>query len=126
MPTLDPDSPNEQGRRCIGCGQRHELGSYDCDGIFVGYIDEEGLSWESCRERDCSITAGRYHDAFWRWNRSGGALGSEPDVREIAERVCREPDSIEEAIRDAERQFDPSDPLCALGIRVRAELARWN
>lgn len=126
MATLDPDSPRELSNRCIDCNARHELGTYDCAGIFVGYIDEEGLAWESCRERDCSITAGRYHDAFVLWNRTGGVLGTEPSARAIAEVICREPDSIEEAVRDAERQFDSSDPFCAAGIAFRAKLASLN
>jgi hypothetical protein len=39
-----------------------KLGELDTDGVYVGYIDEEGLSWESREERDAAVGAGRISD----------------------------------------------------------------
>ena len=42
-----------------------KLGEKDTDGHVVGYIDEEGLSWESREERDAAVGAGRIADEFY-------------------------------------------------------------
>lgn len=128
MNIIDPDSPRKTGTDVDG--KPRELGEIDSMGSFIGYIDEDGDCWESLHERDLALTAGRAHDAYIEWNRSGGVLGEEPNIREIAERVCQNPDHIEEAIRFAEQQNDPNDPLNIIlsGIiaHSKARQARWN
>ena len=47
------------------------LGEIDTDGIKVGFIDQQGLAWESVEERDLALTAGRYQDAIIAWRSSG-------------------------------------------------------
>jgi hypothetical protein len=58
-----------------------------------------------------------------QWNRSGGLLGVKPEARLIAESVCLDPDSIEEAIRDAESWFDPEDSFAAYVMAKQAQRA---
>jgi hypothetical protein len=120
---IDPNSPKTTG---LDAGGRNSgrttrsLGDTDSMGHFVGYIDEEGGCWESCRERDLTLTCGRYRDAWYEWNRSGGVLGNKPDARKIAESVCRETASIDEAVREAEGEFDPTSPFSLLTMGVIA------
>lgn len=40
------------------------LGGVDTDGQPVGYIDAEGLAWESRAERDAAVGAGRLLEAM--------------------------------------------------------------
>lgn len=107
------------------CGQTHELGGFDCDGYFIGYIDD-GTCWESVRERDVSITTGRFEEAWNRWNCCGGVLGAEPSPEDFARIYCREIDSIEEAIRECQNRIDPDDILNReVSARIAAR-AMWN
>ena len=121
MNLIDPESPKQQGTDIEG--KRRELGDTDSMGHFIGWIDESGDCWESCRERDCTITAGCFRDQMSQWNRSGGLLGMKPDARLIAESMCLNPDSIEEAIREAESWFDPEDSFAAYVMARQAQQA---
>lgn len=40
------------------------IGDTDTDGYYVGWIDEEGIAWESVRERDVAIVCGKWRDAY--------------------------------------------------------------
>lgn len=86
------------------------LGDVDCMGYKVGYIDEDGTCWESCREHDLSVTAGRFHDLWIEWNRSGGIIGPE-DAYRIAREQCHDPDNIKDAAKGALEIADPDDPF---------------
>jgi hypothetical protein len=39
------------------------IGDIDSMGFKVGYIDEEGLAWQSRLERDCALGSSALHDA---------------------------------------------------------------
>lgn len=45
-------------------GHPVKIGERDSDGHPVGYIDAEGLAWESKAERDEAVGAGRLLDAM--------------------------------------------------------------
>lgn len=98
MPCIDPDSPRETGFDTSGIPA--SLGDTDTDGHFVGYICEEGITWEDRRERDVAVGAGRCYDAFYAWNRTGGVLGSEPDYMAIIRAHNVLPQYEDEAYRD--------------------------
>lgn len=72
-------------------------------GIF---IDEQGVSWESVREHDLAITAGRYADAV----REAELTDAEqfPNPWQIAREVCVDPENIKDAADEAikARLFD--------------------
>jgi hypothetical protein len=121
MKTIDPDSPNEVGKDAGGVVR--ELGDTDSMGHFIGWIDTDGSCWESVRERDCALTAGRFREAMSDWNRTGGLLGEKPEARKFAERVCVSPDSVEEAVRDAESWFDPDDSFARIVMAAQAAKA---
>jgi hypothetical protein len=79
MATLDPDSPRQHGRDTHGVPR--ELGDIDSDGYLVGWIAPDGSCWQSPREHEIAIAAGRYLDAWLRRNRAGGTLASSPTPR---------------------------------------------
>ena len=51
-----------------GYGKAVSIGGTDTDGHPVGYIDSDGLSWESRRERDAAIAFGRFDEADIAFN----------------------------------------------------------
>jgi hypothetical protein len=57
----------EQPRRTAGVdasGQRVRLGERDSAGHIVGYIDQQGLAWESLRERIVAVQGSRLAEAL--------------------------------------------------------------
>lgn len=98
MPCIDPDSPREWGLDTSGVPR--ELGDIDSDGYFVGYIDEEGTTWQDRKERDVAVGSGRCNDAFCAWNRTGGFLGTEPDYMGIIRAHGVLPQHEDEAYRE--------------------------
>ena len=55
-------APKSPLAETIELGRTVRLWDYDSAGYQIGYIDEEGCCWESCRERDLAITEGRVRD----------------------------------------------------------------
>jgi hypothetical protein len=86
MATPDPDSPRRRGRDTHDVPR--ELGDIDSDGYLVGWIAPDGSCWQSRREHEVAIAPGCYVDAWLRWNRTGGALGAEPDPARFVARYC--------------------------------------
>lgn len=117
---IDPGSPRENGVDVDGVPR--ELGDTDSMGTFVGYIDEGGCCWESHRERDEAITAGRFIEAWHRWNKTGGIVGPEPDPDEFAERLAHPLNWCEaaKAARGAAEDFLPG------GVFNHASRARFG
>lgn len=118
MDYIDPRSPRESGWDLYG--NQVELGDTDSDGHFVGYIDDQGVSWESKCERDCAIVAGQFFDAWVQWNNCGGVLGVEPQPSDFM-------DDCDEENRDmaSAHAFNLIDTL-TWGIKTRARQARMN
>lgn len=116
---IDPDSPRDRGRD--SGGRPRELGDRDSDGYLVGWIEPGGSCWESRRECEVARAAGRYSDAWARWNRAGGALGREPDPAEFVKRWCS-PDTEAEALVECREAVE----LVCLGAAVRARRASLN
>lgn len=69
-------------------GRPVRLGDRDSDGYVVGYIDGDGLSWESIWDRDRAVGSGRYLDALNLWRRG---------------RRLRRPSALGFAVRNASR-----------------------
>lgn len=93
-------------------GNAVTLGGRDTDNVPVGFIDGDGLGWESVRERDLAVTAGRYLDAMIAWKRDcggeivrRGADGSVtilyPNPWAIAKAVCLDPANVNDAADNA-------------------------
>lgn len=91
-------------------GNPVKLGDVDSMGYVVGYIDEEGSCWESCREHDLAITAGRFRDAWIKWKQDGGMLGRQDALR-IARECCDDSNNVDDAVQHALNEVDPEDPL---------------
>jgi len=53
-----------RGAGIDGHGQPVRLGETDSQGYLVGYIDDNGLAWESLTERLVAIHAGRLAEAL--------------------------------------------------------------
>jgi hypothetical protein len=56
---------------CGDCALRSHtltIGDTDCGGRIVGYIDPDGLCWESEFERDVAVGAGRVLDGITKWD----------------------------------------------------------
>jgi hypothetical protein len=119
MAAPDPDSPRGRGRDAHGACR--ELGEIDSDGHPVGWIAVDGSCWQSRREHEIAIASGRYLDAWLRWNRTGGALGTEPDPARFVARYCS-PDCEDEALRECADALE----LLRLGIAHRARAAQRN
>jgi hypothetical protein len=119
MATLGPDSPRRRGRDAHGVWR--ELGDIDSDGYLVGWIAPDGSCWQSRCEHEIAIACGRYLDAWLRWNRTGGALGTEPDPARFVARYCS-PDCEDEALHDCAEAIE----LLRLGIAHRARAAQRN
>lgn len=113
-------APKSPLAETIELGRTVRLWDYDSAGYQIGYIDEEGCCWESCRERDLAITEGRFRDGVIYWNR--GECESPPNALEIAKRECRDPDNIEEAAKAADNIVGdkPWDIGQVLGRPVKA------
>ena len=57
----------QQPRRIAGIDSHREpvrLGERDTDGHIVGYIDQQGLAWESLRERIVAVQGNRLAEAL--------------------------------------------------------------
>lgn len=54
-----------------------KVGDTDDMGFHVGYIDDEGVAWESEQEAAVSVAFGRWQDAWTQWDLWG--TGDEPD-----------------------------------------------
>lgn len=121
MNAIDPASPQNKGTD--SCGAPRTLGDTDATGHFVGYIDDEGTCWESCLERDCAITSGRFMEAWDEWYCNGG-ITEQPDPLDFAQRLCLREASVAEAAASAARETDMSDPL--VRIRMRAVMRRMK
>jgi hypothetical protein len=94
--TVSPDSPRIEGFDLDGFPV--SLGGYSSDGSFVGYISEDGTDWESREDYEIAYAAGVLYDAFIQWNRTGGALGPEPDIQSLLSSCEVEPEGHEAAI----------------------------
>ena len=86
-------------RRAAGLdlhGEPVRLGERDSDDYLVGYVDGNGLGWESLRERLVATAAGRLVDAL-------ALPGGDPRRDELIEAAISElPDELlEEAMREA-------------------------
>ena len=121
---IDPKSPLTHGLDVSGVPRK--LGDLDDMGVLIGYIDHDGLCWESSEERDTAVVSARYSEAWFTWNESGGVLGDKPDSLLFALRFCNHAENIEAAMREAERDTDPSDPITSVRLARRFAAARWN
>ncbi len=119
MNRIDPNSPRQAG--LDSNGQPVKLGERDSEGYFVGWIDENGLAWESRRFRDEAVGCGRLLDAFIAWNSTGG-LGKRPDP--VA--IFREHNVLEKHWRGTIRDFDRSLMMYRLNALNRARMAQLN
>lgn len=120
---MESDRPRFVGATAgVDChGVPVRLGEFDSAGHIVGYIDEDtGSCWESLRERDCSITAGRFDEATARFRR--GEVSVAPDPDEIARQHCIDPANREQAARDAREQLEFYDRLRAALPALGAQL----
>lgn len=126
MSAIDPTSPRESGYDT--CGVPRSLGEIDSDGVFVGYICEQGTTWESRREHDEAVTAGRYMDAWNHWNRSGGVLGAEPDPEDFADAIASPENFLFalSAAREALADFMPGGIFHAGARYAHAYIAKMN
>lgn len=52
-------------------GMPVSLGEEDTDGFVVGYIDHEGLAWESREERDRAVGAARIEEEYFNVAKAG-------------------------------------------------------
>jgi len=89
-PASDTGAPMNQPRK-DGVDSRGEpvrLGETDSSGYLVGWIDQQGLAWESRAEAQIAACSGAFLEAFRAWNRAGGVLGTRPDPAEFAARYC--------------------------------------
>jgi hypothetical protein len=87
----------DEPRRCVGIdasGATVRLGERDCDGRRVGFIDADGLAWESLRECLVATAAARIAEALAlpigaeRERALAAALAELP--RELAAEAARE------------------------------------
>lgn len=101
-------------------GKPVRLGEFDSLGHIVGYIDESGSCWESLRERDCSVTAGRFEEAMTLFRR--GETTVRPDPVEFAREHCMDPAHREEAAREAVEQVEFYDRLRGAMPKLAVEL----
>lgn len=120
MHTIDPDSPLES-TICGLCRERHSLGETDCDGEPVGYIID-GCCFTDRAERDRAIGGGRCIDAWSAWNRTGGALGTEPNYPAILAAYDVLPQHESDCMRELETHLE----LMRMSVRARAVRATWN
>jgi hypothetical protein len=100
---IDPESPHQVGLDTSGTLRR--LGEIDCDGEFIGYICEEGATWQSRRERDAAVGAGRCLDAFMAWNYHGGMLWPEPNYTYICWAAGIKAENYKHAVDEFQRQM---------------------
>lgn len=119
MATIDPGSPRQRGRD--SGGHPRELGDRDSDGYLVGWVESDGLCWESRRECEVARASGSYADAWSRWNRTGGVLGVEPDPAEFVARWCS-PDTEDEALAECHEAIE----FVRWGVGARALMAARN
>jgi hypothetical protein len=61
------------------------IGDYDSDGYRVGYIDPDGLAWESWTDAETCICAARFWDSYSAWRQQ---KGPRPDPMEVAMTWC--------------------------------------
>lgn len=118
MNTIDSESPCQIGHDTQGKSVR--LGSTDSDGYFVGYIDEEGLAWRSCEERDKALTSSALHQAYLEWVKAGKPAGKAPIASHIAFEVCQRSENVPTAAQSARDAL--YKPLIQ-GLPTLAELA---
>lgn len=89
-------------------GKPVTIGDRDTDNVLVGFIDEDGLAWESAYERDLAVTAGRYSDAMIAWKRDhypefvrkgddGKVTILYPNPWAIAKAVCLDAQNVDAA-----------------------------
>src|SRR5256885_1574140 len=83
---------------CGWCHGSVELDDWCCD-YYIGFIDAEGLAWESREERDTTIGANSFYDDWRRWARCGGLVGDEPRPLDYFERCLVLPENQEEMVR---------------------------
>lgn len=85
------------------------LGGTDSDGKRVGFIDADGLCWESVRERDLLLTSARYNDALIERKRNPNAPPAV--VGYIARVTCLDKNNRGDAIKYALAMNDPNAPV---------------
>lgn len=84
------------------CGDCHgpvELHQWCC-GFYIGYIDAEGLAWESRAERDLTIGACTWHEEWQKWARCGGLVGPEPQPTDFFSRCDILPENQNSMVHD--------------------------
>lgn len=118
---IDPQSPKSIGHDSAGFPIR--LGEIDSDGRFVGYIDEEGLAWESRLERDSAVTVGRFGDDYWRWLKTG-AVSPEPHALDYLDEV--HPDNVEAVLQRIRDMLSGKDLFLVLRWMGAARKAHLN
>lgn len=122
---MSENTSSPQSHAPCHCGQIHRLGGTDCHGEQVGWI-EDNVTYRDERERDLCRATGRFHEEWRIWNLTGGTLGSEPDKVAIAQRLCRNPDNIDEAVREMVEETDPNDPVNRAIAALAARRASMN
>lgn len=120
---IDPESPRSEGYDAEG--EPVQLGDIDGLGYYVGWIDEDGLAWESRCEREITLSSGAFRDDWMRWNRCGGLVGNEPSPIPYIRDYCS-PDSEDEALRECEETISPDCPVNKMTSERAAYYATLN
>jgi hypothetical protein len=96
-----PESSKVEGLDSHGNFVR--VGDVDTDGFLVGYIDDEGLSWESRQDRDAAVGGGTIHDSSQRDRTNLDAILDEagvlPENRYAAVKEFVEGEAMNDIIR---------------------------
>lgn len=79
---LNTSSPRQR-YYCSFCRKDHHLGQTDCDGLPIGWIEEDGTPFISRRERDVIIGSAALREELFFWSKTGGLLGLIEDPYQI-------------------------------------------
>jgi len=90
-------------------GNPVKLGEFDSMGHIVGYIDDEGNCYESIRERDCCVSAGRFHDQVVAFRR--GEREDMPDPTAVAKANCMEEANVPHAVSEIKEEHEFMEAL---------------
>jgi hypothetical protein len=79
-------------------GNTVRLGDTTSEGSYVGFIDAEGMDWESREEYDISVSSNALFDAVIKWNKAGGLVGKRPDYAKILHDIGSDPELDEQVM----------------------------
>lgn len=96
---------------CPFCEEVHRLGETDCDGLPIGWIENDGTPFISRQERDVILGSAALREALLFWGKTGGIFGNLDDPHQILLRNRVLPEHFDEVLDEFDSDVEVVVPI---------------